>query len=174
MSLSAGAAGLSPSRTVLPHIYSTLTGCHSDLCPVCPKEGPVVKHFTVLEESHAGRVVLQGHFHHPGILRHCIRTDKKQLQLDTSGELITSWLLAASRLLVRGGLDTAGLLVRGGLVTTGLLVRGGLVTTGLLVRSGLDTTGMLVTSREHHRKKRLQLLLGRPSIDEKFPQIVLR
>ena len=120
---------------------ATLNGHHFDLCPVRPKEGPVVKHFTLLEQSHAGRVVFQGHFHHPGILRHCIRTDKKQLQLDMSGELI------ASRLLVRGGLDTTGLLVGGGLVTTGLLVRGGLVTTGLLVRGGLVTTGLLVTSR---------------------------
>ena len=86
-------------------------------------------------------MVLQGHFHHPGILRHCIRTDKKQLQLDMSGELIASWLLAASMLLVRGGLDTTGLLVIGGLDTTGLLVRG-----------GLDTTGLLAMSGEHHRE----------------------
>ena len=83
-------------------------------------------------------MVLQGHFHHPGILRHCIRTDKKQLQLDMSGELIASWLLAASRLLVRGGLDK--------------LVRGGLVTTRLLFRGGLDTTGLLAMSGEHHRE----------------------
>jgi len=89
------------------------------------KEGPVVKHLTLLEESHAGRVVLQGHFHHSGILRHCIRTDKKQLQLDMSGELITSWLLAAS-----------GLQIRGGLVTTGLLIRGRPVTSRQLVMSG--------------------------------------
>ena len=90
----------------LTHTASyTLNGRHLDLCPVRSKEGPVVKHFTLFEESHAGRVVLQGHFHHPGILRHCIRTDKKQLQLDMSGELITSWLL------VRGGLDTTRLLV---------------------------------------------------------------
>ena len=119
-------------------------------------------------------MVLQGHFHHSGILCHCIRTYKKQLQLDMSGELITSWLLAASRLLVRGRLDTTGLLVRGGLDTTGLLVRGGLDTTGLLVRGGLDTTGLLVMREEHHREYRLQLLLSRPSIIEKFPQIVLR
>ena len=129
----------------LTHTVSyTLSRCLLDLSPVRLKEGPVVKHFTLLEESHAGRVVLQGHFHHPGILRHCIRTNKKQLKLDMSGELITSWLLAASRLLVRGRLDTTGLLVRGGLDTTGLLVRGGLDTTGLLVRGGLDTPGLLV------------------------------
>ena len=97
-------------------------------------------------------MVLQGHFHHSGILRHCIRTDKKQLQLDMSGELITSRLLAASWLLVRGGLDT----------------------TGLLVRGGLDTTGLLAMSGEFHREYRLQLLLSRSSINEKFPQIVLR
>ena len=97
-------------------------------------------------------MVLQGHFHHSGVLRHCIRTDKKQLQLDMSGELITSWLLTASGLLVRDRLDTTGLLVRGGLVTTGLLVRGGLDTTGLLVRGGLVTTGLLAMSGEPHRE----------------------
>ena len=59
-------------------------------------------------------MVLQGHFHHSGILGHCIRTDKKQLQLDMSGELITSWLLAASRMLVNGQLVTTRLLVMSG------------------------------------------------------------
>ena len=119
----------------------TLTRCLVDLCSVCPKEGPVVKHLTLLEESHAGRVVLQSHFHHSGILGHCIRTDKKQLQLDMSGELITSWLLAASRMLVKGQL----------------------VTTRLLVMSG-----------EPYREQRLQLLLSRVSVNEKFSQTVLR
>jgi len=97
--------------------HITLThraGCLLHLCSVCPKEGPVVKHLTLLEESHAGRVVLQGHFHHSGILRHCIRTDKKQLQLDMSGELITTRLLAFSRMLVKGQLVTTRLLVMSG------------------------------------------------------------
>ena len=143
---------LHPPHHTHTHSLYTLSECLLDLCPVRPKEGPVVKHFTLLEESHAGRVVLQGHFHHLGILRHCIRTDKKQLQLDMSGELITSWLLTASGLLVRDRLDTTGLLVRGGLVTTGLLVRGGLDTTGLLVRGGLVTTGLLAMSGEPHRE----------------------
>ena len=92
----------------------TLTRCLVDLCSVCLKEGIVVKHLTLLEESHAGRVVLQGHFHHSGILRHCIRADKKQLQLDMCEELITSWLLAASELQIRGGLVTIRLLVTSG------------------------------------------------------------
>ena len=73
------------ARLALPHTIPrhvtlhTLTGSLVETSPVWSKDGPVVKHLTLLEESHAGRVVLQGHLHHSGILHHCIRGHQKQL-----------------------------------------------------------------------------------------------
>ena len=39
----------------------SLTGCLLDLCPVRPTEGPVVKHFTLFEESHVWTGKLRVH-----------------------------------------------------------------------------------------------------------------
>ena len=75
--------GIYPCRHVT--LY-TLTGSLVETSPVWSKEGPVVKHLTLLEDSHAGRVVLQGHLHHSGILHDCIRGHQKQLQLDVGGK----------------------------------------------------------------------------------------
>ena len=70
------------------HVTShTFTGSFVETSPEWSKEGPVVEHLTLLENSHAGRVVLQGHLHHLGILHHCIRDHQKQLQLDLGGKL---------------------------------------------------------------------------------------
>ena len=67
-------------------LLHTLTGSLAETSPVCSKERPVVKHLTLLEESHAGRVVLQSHLNQLGILHHCIRGHQKQLQLDLGGK----------------------------------------------------------------------------------------
>ena len=74
-------------HTPYPHIVlHTLTGSLVETSPVCLKERPVVEHLTLFEDSHAGRVVLQGHLHHSKILHHCVRGNQKQLQLDLGGK----------------------------------------------------------------------------------------
>ena len=85
------------AHTIPRHVtLHTLTGSLVETCPVWSKERPVVEHLTLLEDRCAGRVVLQSHLHHSGILTHCVRGHQKQLQLDTGGKF---WEQGAQMLL---------------------------------------------------------------------------